>query len=222
MMPLAGAVVGAVGAVVLSLACAAGLPPLLAAPLAITALILTTGGFHEDGLADCADGFGGGATRERKLDIMKDSRIGAFGALALALTCYLRAAGLTVILEQGAGLACAVLIGAASVSRAAALIPLVRLEPARKEGAGFSAGRPEPGAAITAAGLGLILALAPALVGAAATRPLMAFAAAAGAGFAVSIVARRQIGGQTGDVAGAAQQIGEIAYYLVFAASRLA
>jgi adenosylcobinamide-GDP ribazoletransferase len=222
LMPLAGAVAGSIGAGILGLARAAGLPPLVAAPLAIAALILATGAFHEDGLADCADGFGGGATRERKLEIMKDSRIGAFGALALALTFYLRAASLTQILDQSLGLACAVLIGAAAVSRAAALIPLVWLPPARQEGAGFSAGRPELRAAITASCLGIILALAPALAGAAAPRPLIAIAAAAGAGFAASALAKRQIGGQTGDVAGAAQQISEIAYYLVFAANRLA
>lgn len=221
LIPAAGAVVGGIGAGILGLAGAVGLPPLIAAPLSIGALIVATGAFHEDGLADCADGFGGGATRERKLEIMKDSRIGAFGALALALTFYLRAASLTLILDQSLGLAFAVLIGAAAVSRAAALIPLVWLPPARKEGAGFSAGRPEPGAAMTAAGLGIAFALAPALAGAAIPRPLIAIAAAAGAGFAASVLAKRQIGGHTGDVAGAAQQVSEIAYYLVFAATRL-
>ncbi|SFK24237.1 adenosylcobinamide-GDP ribazoletransferase [Methylocapsa palsarum] len=222
MLPLAGAMVGALAGGVLGLASFIGFPPQIAAPLAIAVLILSTGALHEDGLADCADGFGGGATCERKLEIMKDSRIGAFGALALALTLYLRAASIASILDQSLGLACAVLIGAAAVSRAAALIPLVWLPPARKEGAGFSAGRPAPGAAIAAACLGTLFALAPALAGASSPRLLIGIGAAAGAGFGASLLAKRQIGGQTGDVAGAAQQISEVLFYLVFAANRLA
>src|SRR5580698_2328670 len=77
--PLAGAIIGAGGAIVLALARALGLPALLSAALALSALVLVSGAFHEDGLADVCDGFGGGATRERKLEIMRDSRIGAFG-----------------------------------------------------------------------------------------------------------------------------------------------
>ena len=151
MFPLVGAMLGATGAGALCAASALGLPPLLSAPLAIAALIALTGALHEDGLADCADGFGGGATRARKLEIMKDSRIGAFGALALALSLYLRIVALALIAGESLGLAAAVLIGAAAVSRGAALTPLARLPPARTAGAGFSAARPEPGALFFAA-----------------------------------------------------------------------
>ena len=97
MFPLVGAILGAVAAGALFAAAALGLPPPLSAPLAITALIALTGALHEDGLADCADGFGGGATSARKLEIMKDSRIGAFGALALAIALYLRIVALALI-----------------------------------------------------------------------------------------------------------------------------
>src|SRR5579863_3553917 len=83
--PVAGLAAGFMGALVLALSGRLGLPPLLCAGLATAALILATGGLHEDGLADAADGFGGGATRAAKLAIMRDSRIGAYGALALAL-----------------------------------------------------------------------------------------------------------------------------------------
>ncbi|MDO5703976.1 MAG: adenosylcobinamide-GDP ribazoletransferase, partial [Paracoccus sp. (in: a-proteobacteria)] len=76
--PLAGAVVGGAGAAVLAVAVGAGFPVLLAALLALSAMILTTGGLHEDGLADLADA-AGGATRERRLEIMRDSRIGSYG-----------------------------------------------------------------------------------------------------------------------------------------------
>jgi len=218
MIPLAGAFLGALAALVLIIASCSGLPLLLAAPLAIGALLLLSGAMHEDGLADCADGFGGGASAAHKLDIMQDSRIGAFGASALALALYLRAASLTFVAGQSLGLAIAMLIGGAAASRAAALIPLAALPPARAHGAGFSAGKPEPSALCVAASLAILFALSPILAGAGAFKALLGVAAVLCAAFAMSALAKRQIGGQTGDVAGAVQQMSEIAYYLVFAA----
>jgi adenosylcobinamide-GDP ribazoletransferase len=218
MLPIAGAILGAAAAAVLLAASALGLPPLLAAPLAVAALATLTGALHEDGLADCADGFGGGATPARKLEIMADSRIGAFGALALALALYLRIAALALIAAQSLALASAVLVGAAAASRGAALMPLARLPPARTRGSGFSAGRPDRAAIFMVAALAAVFAAAPLLAGAGPEKPLLAFAACACAGFALSAFARRQIGGQTGDVAGATQQVAEILFYLVFAA----
>ena len=68
----------------------AGLSPSVAAALALAAAMLATGCLHEDGLSDVADGFGGGKTRERKLEIMRDSRIGAYGAAALVMSVLIR------------------------------------------------------------------------------------------------------------------------------------
>jgi adenosylcobinamide-GDP ribazoletransferase len=218
MFPLVGAMLGAAGASALCAASALGLPPLLSAPLAVATLIALTGALHEDGLADCADGFGGGATQARKLEIMKDSRIGAFGALALALSLYLRIAALALIAGESLGLAAAVLIAAAAASRGAALTPLALLPPARTAGAGFSAARPERAALFFAACLCAAFSAVPLLAGAGLARPVIAFGACALAGFALSALARRQVGGQTGDVAGATQQVAEILFYLVFAA----
>ena len=79
--------------------------PALTAGWALAALVLLTGGFHEDGLADTADGFGGGRTRERKLEIMRDSRIGSYGALALVLSVGIRAAALATMARIGASAA---------------------------------------------------------------------------------------------------------------------
>src|SRR5262249_10374713 len=90
-LPLAGVLVALVGAAAYWLAHAAGLPSLSAGALALTATLLATGCLHEDGLADVADGFGGGATRERKLAIMRDSRIGSYGTCALILSLLPRA-----------------------------------------------------------------------------------------------------------------------------------
>jgi adenosylcobinamide-GDP ribazoletransferase len=217
-LPLAGALLGAFAALILAVAFWLGFPPHLAAPLAVCCLIILSGALHEDGLADCADGFFGGATRERKLEIMKDSRIGTFGVLALLLSVYLRGASLALIAGESLGLASAVLIGAAALSRTAALIPLAVLPPARDNGAGFAAGKPEPAAAAAAACLAIVFALAPVLAGAALTQALVAIALATGAAYALVPLARKHIGGQTGDVAGAAQQLSEIAFYLAFAA----
>ena len=126
-VPVAGVIIGVGPALVLLAASVLGLPPVLAAPLAIAALVVVTGALHEDALADCADGFGGGATRERKLEIMRDSRIGAFGACALALSIYIRAVALAIVADRSPGDAALVLVAAAALSRAACLWPLAWL-----------------------------------------------------------------------------------------------
>ena len=216
MLPVAGGLVGALAAVAMAAASRFGFPPPLAAPLAICSLVLLGGAMHEDGLADCADGFSGGATRERKLEIMRDSQIGTFGAVCLVLSLYLRAASLALIADESLGLAGAVLIGAAALSRAASLMPLALLPPARANGIGFAAGKPERAALAVAACLAVVFALAPVVAGAYLARSFAGIAAATGAAYAIVRLARKQIGGQTGDVAGAAQQLSEIAYYLAF------
>ena len=117
-----------------------GLPPPLAAPLALGCLILLSGALHEDGLADCTEGFFGGATRERKLEIMRDSAIGAFGACAVILSLLLRIGALAALAPHGPLIAAAVLAAGAGVSRAACLAPLALLPPARADGAGRAVG----------------------------------------------------------------------------------
>ena len=208
--PLAGAAVGLIGALVLALAALLGLPLLLRAGFATAALVAATGALHEDGLADVADGFGGGATRVRKLEIMRDSRIGAYGAIALALALILRVSALAAALDGGFWRASLSLTLVAALSRAAALTPLALLPPARADGAGAAAGRLDSNALLAAWGSALVIAVALGLVLGLAHALLAALMGAAGALFMVSL-ARRTIGGQTGDVAGAAQQCGEIA-----------
>ena len=180
--PLAGACLGAFAALVLGAAFGLGFRPLLAAPLAVGSLILLSGAMHEDGLADCADGFFGGATRERKLEIMRDSRIGTFGTVALLLSFSLRAASLALIASESLRLAGAVLMGAAALSRSAALIPLAALPPARDDGAGFAAGQPQRPALAVAAVLAGVFALAPIVAGAEPVRAVAALALATGGG----------------------------------------
>ncbi len=218
MIPLAGAVLGGLAALALSIASAQGLPPEVASALAIGTLVLLTGALHEDGLADCADGFGGGATRERKLEIMRDSRIGAYGTIAIALSLYLRVECLAAIVRESVVLASVVLIAAAAVSRTAALVPLVLLPPSRGDGAGHAAGRPELRAFTLAVTVAVLMALAPILADADPRAALLGLVAAAGVAIGATGLAYRQIGGHTGDVAGAVQQLAELAVLLAFSA----
>jgi len=192
--PLVGAVVGAIGAGVYAALHTVGVAPALAAIWSVAAMLLATGGMHEDGLADTADGFGGGASRARKLEIMRDSRIGSFGALALLLSTVLRVAAIA-LLARPADVAAA-LLAAGVLGRGAMLLPLALLAPARSDGLGASLGRPPAWA--LALGLAVALALALALRGG-----LAAAGVAVVAGAAMAWLAWRQVGGITGDVLGA-------------------
>jgi adenosylcobinamide-GDP ribazoletransferase len=208
--PIAGALIGALAALAFALADLLRLPPFLAAAFAVATLALATGALHEDGLADVADGFGGGKTREAKLAIMRDSRIGAYGAVALALGLMLRVGALAALSRSGLAAVVASLILSGAVSRAGALVPLALLPAARPDGAGAGAGRLQRDDLVAA---GLSLACVAFLVGLArlgVTRAFLGCLVAAAASYGMSALARRQIGGQTGDVAGAAQQVGEI------------
>jgi adenosylcobinamide-GDP ribazoletransferase len=209
--PVAGVAVGLIGALVLALAALLGLPPLLRAGLATAALVAVTGALHEDGLADAADGFGGGATRARKLEIMRDSRIGAYGALAIALALILRVGALAAALDGGFWRAGSSLVLVAALSRAAALTPLALLPPARADGAGAAASRLDSSALAAAWGSALVIAVALGLVALGLAHALLAALTSAAGALAMVALARRAIGGQTGDVAGAAQQCSEIA-----------
>src|SRR5213082_1235930 len=138
--PLVGAGVGGVVAVAFFVAEALGCGSAVAAGLAVLAGLALTGAFHEDGLADTADGFGGGRDRDAKLAIMRDSRHGTFGILALVLSIGLRAAALGTIGEPiHAGLA---LVAAHAASRAALPMTMRLLTPARQDGLGATAGTP--------------------------------------------------------------------------------
>ena len=209
--PLAGALIGAFAALALAIAQMLLLPPFVAATLAVAALAAITGALHEDGLADLADGFGGGSTREAKLAIMRDSRVGSFGAVALMLSLTLRIGALAALSRGGLAFAGASLILAGAASRAGALVPLALLPAARPDGAGASAGRLELGKLIAAGITTAALAFLTGVLALGVTRAFFSSVMVGAAAWAVSALARRQIGGQTGDVAGAAQQAAEIA-----------
>lgn len=210
-LPLAGAMIGVVGGVAFLCARALGLSVSLAAAFAVLALVLSTGGLHEDGLADVADGFGGGATPTRKLEIMRDSRVGAFGALALGFTLLLRVLAIGALGERSAWLAVAALTAAGAVSRVLGLLPLLLSPPARMDGAGAAMTRPTPSALRQASALACAFAALPFFAGVSAPQAVAANLAAFVGVLAFTRLAQQQIGGYSGDVLGAAQQVAEIA-----------
>jgi adenosylcobinamide-GDP ribazoletransferase len=210
--PAVGAGVGFIAAGVMMLATLFGLHNAAAALLGLVAAGLVTGAMHEDGLADTADGFGGGKTRDEKLAIMRDSRQGSYGIIALIVTIGLRAVALTAIADPiEGGLA---LIAAHAASRAALAPALYLVEPARDDGLGATAGRPSLATTLVAIAIGAVVALA--VLGP--LRGIAALVVMAVAVAATAVLAQRQIGGYTGDVLGAFQQVGEIVMLLVAAA----
>jgi adenosylcobinamide-GDP ribazoletransferase len=210
--PLVGVVIGIIGGIVYVVAVEIGLPALAAALIAIGATALATGGLHEDGLADTADGLGGGTTREEKLTIMRDSRTGVYGVLALVFSVALRVVALGQIAQGWRVLGA--LIAAHALARGLLPIALRFMEPARSDGLGATAGRPEQGFVLWSSGIAVVVALL-----AVGIRPGVGATIAAGAiAAAIAWLARRQIGGYTGDVLGAIEQGGEVAALLAIAA----
>jgi len=210
--PVVGLAIGTTGGAAYWLAAAIGLPPLLAGLIAVAATMLLTGALHEDGLADTADGLGGGGDRAHKLEIMGDSRSGSYGVAALILSIGLRAAALAALAAPAA--AAGALIAAHAVSRACLPAAMAALPLARDSGLAAETGRPRPGWAWTALALAALIVLPVQGPGTGAA-VLMAGALAAGL---VAWLARVQIGGYTGDVLGAMQQAAETAVLLTVVA----
>ena len=204
--PMVGALVGMQSAATLLLGILVGLPNVVAVLIVIGFSILLTGALHEDGLADVADGFGGGANRDAKLEIMRDSRVGTYGVLALTLAVGLKGALLVALMNSGLWAAAMAMIVAASASRLTPVILMNRLPMARNDGMAVTAGNPEAESVRTACGL----ALASLLVLTGWQAMLVTIIATLAACAAIGALARRQIGGQTGDVLGAGQQVTEI------------
>jgi adenosylcobinamide-GDP ribazoletransferase len=215
-LPFAAAIIALPAMAVAALASALSLPPMLVAALTLAVLTLSTGAFHEDGLADSFDGLFGGHEKERRLEIMKDSRIGTFGGAALMLAYLLRFSCLVALIEEGnLAILLAVLMAAAIWSRVLGIHVLASDAPARAYGALATVGMPTMVTARIALGLGAGLCLIAALLGGAPLGGLMiGLALAALAALGMAATARRLIGGPTGDIAGAVQQLAEIAVYL--------
>jgi len=208
--PLIGAAIGAVVGLVQLALLAIGVPAFAAAALALGAGALLTGGLHEDGLADLGDGFGGGRDKAQKLEIMRDSRLGTFGALALLVSFAAKVAALAALPTSAILPA---LVAAHALARGVLPAMALALPYARNDGLAANAGRPEAPVAATAAAIAAAIAFICLPTTAAVLSALIAAASAIG----VSVLAMRQIGGQTGDVLGGAEQVAELAVLLLLA-----
>lgn len=210
--PLIAAGIGSIIGLVYFILAKMNVPALAAAAIAMGVSAALTGALHEDGLADTADGFGGGRDKAAKLEIMRDSRLGTYGALALFVAFVTRVAALAALppAQAVAALAVAYAIGRSALTVLAATMPY-----ARSDGLAAHAGRPGTQAVITSIGISLAVAIVLLPL------PLVAAAiliAAATAG-AVAMLAMQQIGGHTGDVLGAAEHCTETLLLLLFAAA---
>jgi adenosylcobinamide-GDP ribazoletransferase len=210
--PVVGLVIGAIGGIAYVIASGLALPALAAALIAVATTALVTGALHEDGLADTADGFGGGASREAKLEIMRDSRIGGFGVLALIFSIGLRAVAIADIGTRWHVFFA--LIAAHALARGVLPAAMHRLDPARMDGLGAGAGRPDQNQTLIALAIALVIAV----IAIGLRAGLSASVAAAIVALAIGALALRQIGGQTGDVLGAIEQGAETAALLAAAA----
>lgn len=212
--PIIGAAIGGIAGLMLWTAQQFGLPALATSFVVIAATALLTGALHEDGLADLADGFGGGRDPESKIAIMRDSRIGAYGVLALILAAGLKASAISALITDGDTSPAIVALVAAHAAGRAAMVPVAFwLTPASDSGLGSSAGRPRPSVvtiALAGAALVLLIGLP---VGTVIMTTLVGLLAAA----AIAGLARRHIGGYTGDVLGAVEQTVETAILLALA-----
>jgi adenosylcobinamide-GDP ribazoletransferase len=211
--PLVGAAIGVGTGIVFAAVSGLGAPPWISSFAAVAAAVLVTGGLHEDGLADFADGLGAGQDRDDILDVMHDSRTGAYGVLALIFSVGVRAAALASLADTAAAIVA--LVAAASLSRAALPAAMAASRPARDDGIAVLAGQPEK----TETAIAVVLGAAIALLVLGPSAGAIAILAAVVAGAAVMWIAERRIGGHTGDVLGAVQQSAETVVLAAVAAA---
>lgn len=198
--PLVGLVVGVIAALVVAILLWLGVTPALAAGFWIATTVVLTGAMHEDGLADCADGFWGGFDKARRLEIMKDSQIGSYGVLALVLSVGLRWMAIWALLQTGTWVWA--LIALEVLSRATMPAVMHALPHARQTGLSHAQGRPSMQTAGVAIAIALFVGFV--LLGWVVLKlAILLGAATVASGF----LAQRKIGGQTGDVLGATQQV---------------
>ena len=208
--PLVGIVIGGIAALTAWIALWLGLSVPLASLIALGTMIITTGAMHEDGLADCADGFWGGWEIGRRLEIMKDSQIGTYGVLALLVILGAKWLALCQILNSAPIWTLII----APVASRALMVPVMELLPhARDSGLSRSTGQPGQAAVWGALAIGLL-----ALFSLGMAIGLALIAVASGSTIVLSILAKRKIGGQTGDVLGAVQSLGDTVLLITLSA----
>ncbi len=221
--PLVGALIGSIGAFACLFFWWLGLPVFMTAVFCLLLLTLLTGGLHEDGLADFADGLAGHDPAHR-LAIMRDSRIGSYGVLALILSLALRGGAIAEIIDQNMPdqdlldvvSLFAAFITICVISRGAMLLPLILMKPARPDGLGKFYAQASPKNRFFLLAAGLLITLAVLILtfivdGKMQGLDITLFLVASiGIGCLPALLAHSRIGGQTGDILGAVQQFTEI------------
>ena len=208
--PVVGLVVGGLACAVGGVLLALSVSPFISAVLVVGALIMATGAMHEDGLADTFDGLWGGFTPERRLEIMKDSHIGTYGVLALIGAQLIRISAIAALLSEGAFWA---ILTACVLSRAIMPVLMTALPNARQSGLSHSVGTPNEMTVTLSLGLAIVIGLL--LAG---TQFLLPAICAAVVIFGLGLLAKKKIGGQTGDILGASQQLAEITFLIAISA----
>ncbi len=204
--PFAGFIIGLLSALVIVLCAFLSIPTALSAILAVLVSVVLTGSLHEDGLSDFLDGIGGGKTKEDKLRIMKDSRLGSYGGIAMIFSLAARVAAIASLAPIAAA---AAVIASHTIARGALVLPLHWYAPARTDGVavqatGWVSGEITAFVLVTSILLTLVVQPVPAT----------AFIAWLSGTVAVLLTARyayKKVGGYTGDVLGACEQFAEIA-----------
>ena len=202
--PIIGALIGLIGGTVFLLCSEIGFSPGVCAILAVLSLILATGGLHEDGLADTFDGCFGGYDKTTRLNIMRDSQVGAFGIIALIFSIYLRCIVFIDLSELGLVFIGFIVSGA--ISRGILPLSTIFLDPARVNGMASKMGKFSPDLSLLSAGLSVVIMMLLIDV-------LVVIFICVVVLFAVGIfmiIVKRLLGGYTGDTLGAYQQIAEI------------
>ncbi len=204
--PLAGLVVGLIAGLVALAAGWLGLPPAITAGLVLASMVIITGALHEDGLADSADGLWGGWDPIRRLEIMKDSHIGSYGVIALVLSLGLRWVALSGLGTLGQVDLIYALLVAATLSRAPMVVVMYALPHARRGGLSARVGRPHRASAALAVAVACAVGVVFLGLGLAGLIVMLTLTT-----FAIILIAKAKINGQTGDILGATQQISEVA-----------
>lgn len=210
--PVVGAAIGLAGGLVFLAAVQIGLTSWIAAFLSLAATAGLTGALHEDGLSDALDGLWGGHTPERRLEIMRDSRIGGYGAVGLVISLGLRASALAALGDPQ--LVLGALVAAHSLARANMVWFMRGLTPAGKSGLAASVGRPTSQATATALALGAAIALPATTPFASPVVLIPTLAVGLAAGWLFMTIAKSKLGGYNGDCLGAGEQISEVVILL--------
>ncbi|MDE0589060.1 adenosylcobinamide-GDP ribazoletransferase [Halocynthiibacter sp. C4] len=201
--PVAGAVIGFIAVLAGALAGLLALPEYAVSAVILATLMMLSGALHEDGLADTFDGLWGAYDAENRLLIMKDSRVGTYGVLALGLSLITKFALIHALVSSGAALA---IVGAAALSRAPMVMIMSAIPNARRDGISRNVGRPQTETAL----LAIIAGISISFLFSGPLAMLHGVVLITCASAVLAYVAQQKIGGQTGDILGASQQISEV------------